>query len=101
MNATIQTHWSRILYCDVFAAGAEMPHPSEIAGNGMRRPGGGREPATRSAPPSTLQRGGPRVSPKGRPEGEQAPERASAKGRPVSAKAAPRANKRRSALARR
>ena len=43
MNATIETHWSRILYCDIFAAGAEMPHPSEIAEGGVRRPGGGSE----------------------------------------------------------
>ena len=55
MNATIETHWSRILYCDIFAAAAEMPHPSEIAGGGMRRP-----------------------------EGEQAPKRVSAKGRLMS-----------------
>jgi hypothetical protein len=84
MNATIETHWSRILYCDIFAAGAEMPHPSEIAGGGVRRPGGGREPATRRATLSAPQLGGRRVSPKGRPEGEQATKRVSAKGWPVS-----------------
>lgn len=43
MNATIETHWSRILYRDIFAVGAEMPHPSEIAEGGVRRPGGGRK----------------------------------------------------------
>lgn len=58
MNATIETHWSRILYCDIFAADAGMPHPSEIAGGGAaRRPGGGRKPATRRATPFTAQRG--------------------------------------------
>ena len=56
MNATIETHWSRILYCDIFAAGAGMPHPSEIAVGGDSS----------------------------RPEGEQAPQRVSAKGRPMS-----------------
>ena len=60
MNATIDTHWSRILYCDIFAAGTEMPHPSEITGGGVRRPGGGQAPAGRRATPSTTQRGGPR-----------------------------------------
>jgi hypothetical protein len=84
MNATIETHWSRILYCDVFAAGAEMPHPSEIGEGGRRRPGGGRKPATRSATLFTAQRGGPRVSPKGRPEGEQATKRVGANAWPVS-----------------
>ena len=53
MNAMIETHWSRILYCDVFAAGMQMPHPSEIAGGGLRHPGGGRYPGTRGAAPST------------------------------------------------
>ena len=80
MNPTIETHWSRILYCDIFAAGAEMPHPSEIDGRGARRPNGRREPATRGAPPSTLQRGVRRVSPKSGPEGEQAPKRVSSNG---------------------
>ena len=84
MNATIETHWSRILYCDVFAAGAEMPHPSEIGEGGRRRPGGGREPATRSATLFTAQRGGPRVSPKGCPEGELATKHVSAKVGPMS-----------------
>jgi hypothetical protein len=84
MNATIETHWSRILYCDVFAAGAEMPHPSEIGEGGRRRPGGGRKPATRIATLFTAQRGGPRVRSKGHPEGEQATKRGSAKGWPVS-----------------
>ena len=32
MNATIETHWSRILHCDVLAAHAGMPHPSEATG---------------------------------------------------------------------
>lgn len=62
MNATIETHWSRILHCDIFAAGAEMPHPSEITEGGVRRPGGGREPATRRATPSTTQVRGHRGS---------------------------------------
>ena len=62
MNATIETHWSRILYCDIFAAGAEMPHPSEIAGSDRRRPGGGRHPATRRATATGTQRVGPRVN---------------------------------------
>ena len=62
MNATIETHWSRILYCDIFAAGAEMPHPSEIAGRGLRRPGGGPNPAMRRATPSSTPRSGFGVS---------------------------------------
>ena len=62
MNATIETHWSRILYCDIFGADAEMPHPSEITGGGVRRPGGGREPATRRATLSVPRRAGPRGS---------------------------------------
>jgi hypothetical protein len=62
MNATIETHWSRILYCDIFAAGAEMPHPSEIEGGDRRRPGGGRDPAMRRATASSTQRGGARVN---------------------------------------
>jgi hypothetical protein len=62
MNETIETHWSRILYCDIFAVGAEMPHPSEIAGSDRRRPGGGRDPATRRATAAGMQRGGPRVN---------------------------------------
>ena len=49
MNATIETHWSRILYCDIFAAGAEMPHSSEIAEGGVRRPEGERAPKRVSA----------------------------------------------------
>ena len=58
MNATIDTHWSRILYCDILAAGADMPHPSEIAGRGLRRPRGGRDPAMRRATPSSTPRSG-------------------------------------------
>ena len=57
MNATIETHWSRILYRDIFAAGAEMPHPSEISRGGANRHRE-RQPATRRATPSAAQRGG-------------------------------------------
>ena len=62
MNATIETHWSRILYSDIFAAGAEMPHPSEIGEGDRRRPGGGRHPATRRATAASTQRGGSRAN---------------------------------------
>ena len=63
MNATIETHWSRILYCDIFAASAEMPHPSESVGGGARGSNGGKGTAMHRMPSSAgAQRGGARAS---------------------------------------